>query len=282
MESLVDRLAKGYAPLVEKQAIRINPNPGKLARVQAWLGKNTFAEYLGVETYQWSIAEFQHWIDTVSPDQPDVAYIKVGEYGQEWYGGKFPDIRKLFIDKGIGVAPYVFCRPQFLEKDLIIATNVAQLCGGVVLDCEEQWINNNSLLYLLIGRLRDMVGPSPVILITGYGDPVTAVPSFDFGALHPADGYQPQWYLGWWDIYHEKGYPKAITWGDGQCYQQFKTSGLGADFPIQPAMNVQGVAPGDIAPIVRYLLQWQTGVTVWEAQSIPATMRKVIKDACKS
>lgn len=259
----------------------LNLNSQRLARVQAWLGERSFAEYIGVETRNWTVENFDHWVDTVTPNQPDVAYIKVGEYGQMWYNGHFPTIRDYFIQHGIGVAPYIFCRPQWVQQDAAIAAEVAKLCGGVVLDCEEQWLNNNTELYRLIATVRSLAGTEPVIVVSGYGDPLTAVPGWDFGALHPADAYQPQWYCGWWEIYQERGFEAAISWGDGQLFQEFSKGQLASDFPIQPDMNVEGMRPKDIGPLAKYLTQWKTGVTVWEAMDISAETRGIIKAACK-
>lgn len=261
--------------------VSLNLNAQKLARVQAWLGQNTFGEYIGVESYNWSVENFQHWVDTLGDSKPDVVYIKVGEYGRMWYNGHFPEIHQYFIAHGIGVVPYIFCRPQWIQQDAMIAAQVASLCGGVLLDCEEQFLNNNTQLYQLTAMVREKTGKEPVIIVSGYGDPVTAVPSWDFGALHPVDAYQPQWYLGWWQLYHAKGYQAAIAWGDGQCAQQFMRAGLGIDFPIQPVFNVEHVRSPDIPLIAKYLTQWKCSVTVWEAGDISAEMRAIIKHAIK-
>lgn len=260
-------------------------NQEKFNRVQAWLGRNTYNEYIGVESYTWTLQNFQHWIDTVTPNQPDSVFVKVGEWGHEWYQsiGGFSAIRTLFTTRGIGSVPYVFCRPQTYTQDAEIAAKNALLAGGVCLDCEEQFLNNNTELYKLIGNTREIAGNGPVILVSGYGDPVTAVPGWDFGALAPADAYQPQWYVGWWDVYHRLGWQHAIGWGDGQCAQAFAAGKLGTDFPIQPAINVEQVTWTDIYPMVQYLVRaWQLSVTLWEAQDITPAMRAIVRAACNS
>lgn len=254
-------------------------NKGRLQRLQAWTGIKTFGMYIGVESRSWSVAEFEHYAETVKPNQPDVLYIKVGEIGQEWYNGQFPAIRELFLKQGIGVVPYVFCRPQTWQADADIAAKYAELAGGVCLDCEEQFINNNTQLWELTQRVRNQT--TNVIMVSGYGDPLTAVPSWDFGALRVCDAYQPQWYIGWWSIYAARGYQTAFQWGDGQCYHQFMRVGLGADFPIQPATNVEGVNQSDLLGIGKYLLQWQAGFTVWEARDVTAEERAVFRESCQ-
>lgn len=250
-------------------------NAERLARIQHQLGVSSYGIYLGVETFHWTLTDWHAYLNklvALSTNKPDYVIVKCGEWGNEWYGGQFPAIRALFLASGIGCVPYFFNRPDTWQQDAAICAKLAKLAGIVILDCEEQFVNHSDALRGLVQRVRSQAGADPVIIVSGYGDPDTAVPNWDFTCLQYADGYQPQWYIGWWDLYHQKGIAAAIHWGDGQIAHRFQAAGLGTDYPIQPATSVTNVKPADCEALGAYLLAgWRASVAVWEAQDITAT-----------
>ncbi len=254
-------------------------NAEKLARLQQWTGINTLQTYLGIETVTWNIADFQAAALQAKQKNIDVVYVKCGEWGIEWYDQQFAQIRQRFLDAGVGCVPYWFCRPQALAADMAACIRLATIAGGICLDCEEQWIGYGALLRQLVSGIRAAL-PDTVIIISGYGDPLTALgTNWDFSAIADADAYQPQWYLGYWDVYHQSGWMTAIDWGDQQCATAFETSGLGADFPINPAINLQGVALTDFWAIAQYLKHWRCGITLWEWQALSPRIAQIIRTA---
>jgi LysM repeat protein len=252
-------------------------NSTRLQRIHKWIGANTIGIYIGIESSGWRADTFvsdvlNHFGSTL----PDYVIVKCGEYGTEWYDGTFPAIRQAFLAKGIGCAPYYFARPGY-PADITICAKLAREAEGIFLDCEEQWANDPSALAAFVSGVRNLAGPDPVIIVSGYGDPITAVPNWDFHCLFAADAYQPQWYLGWWDLYRIKGFQAAIDWGDNQVANRFIQSGLGADYPIQPAINVEGVAATDFQSIANYLQRWQCSLAVWEFQDVYQSSLQALK-----
>jgi len=242
-------------------------NQERLARVQAQIKPNAVGVYFGIETAPWRADTFVS--DTLAhfgSHLPDYVIVKCGEWGIEWYDGTFPAIRAGFLARGVGCAPYIFARPQTTSADQQLAAKLAREAGIVILDCEEQWANDLGALPAFVAGVRHGAGDAPVIIVSGYGDPKTAVPGWDFRCLVAADAYQPQWYFGVWDIYRTSGWQAAIDWGDGQVAQQMVAANLGADYPVQPALGLQGVNFADIEPASHYLANWKAGLSIWEFQ----------------
>ena len=243
-----------------------------LQRMQRWVGAQAVGVYLGIETVDWSMNDFANRANQFRDMGVDVAYVKVGEYGTEWYNGNFAAIRQIFLDRGVGCAPYLFCRPETWRGDLAIAVKMARLTGGVVLDCEEQFVNQGASLYNIVNGTRRSA-PDACIIVSGYGDPLYAFgPKWPFDAIRDADAYQPQWYFGVWDAYKQHGYLGAIAWGDGQCADEFRRCGLGDMFAIQPAVNVEGMDQADYQGIAETLRRFTAGIVIWEAQQINANI----------
>lgn len=245
-------------------------NKEKLARVQAQIKPNAVGVYFGIETAPWRASTFVD--DTLAhfgQHLPDYVLVKCGEWGIEWYDGTFPQIRSAFLARGVGCAPYIFARPQTTSADQALAVKLGREAGIIILDCEEQWANDPGALPAFVAGVRHGLGEEPVIIVSGYGDPKTAVPSWDFRCLVAADAYQPQWYIGVWDIYRTHGWQAAIDWGDGECAAQLSAAHMGTDFPLQPALGLQNVAANDLFPLGQYLAHWQAGCSLWEFQICP-------------
>lgn len=263
-------------------------NTERLEALQQELGIDTYGEWWGVETFGFSLDNWKHTIETLDDSaKPDVLYIKYGEAGQEWYGTNAASIYDLCLSAGIGCVPYVFCRPNTVDADLVLIEKLFALKHGdktnniIALNCEEQWVGHDGALHTLINVIR-RDHPEAVILVVGYGDPITAVPAWNFGAIQNATGYQPEWYIGYWTVYQQRGVQAAINWADAQCLTQFQRFGLGADFPIAPLISPEQMkSEQDILDTVQYCLNWKCGVALWEAREISPELRVKIKALVK-
>lgn len=263
-------------------------NAERLQALQNELGRDTYGEWWGVETFGFSLDAWKHTIETLDDAaKPDVLYIKYGEAGQEWYGANAQAIYDLCLNAGIGCVPYVFCRPNTLDADLLLIDKLLALKNGdktnniIALNCEEQWVGHDGALHTLVDTIRRN-HTNAVILVVGYGDPLTAVPAWNFGAIVNADGYQPEWYIGYWTVYQQRSVQAAINWADAQCLTQFQRFGLGADFPIAPLISPEQMkSEDDVLAAVAYCLNWKCGVALWEAREITPELRAKIKALVK-
>lgn len=241
-------------------------NSTRLARIQRQVGVKGYGVYYGVGTSGWRQPEARQAalaLKNQGANCPDYVLLKCGEWGIEWYDGTFPQMRQAFLDFGIGCAPYYFCRPQTAQSDAAVCAKLAKEAGIVVLDCEEQW-NAVPALDTFLAAVRSAAGPDPVLLVTGYADPETAVPAWDFHCLESADGYQGQFYTGWWS---RKG-TDGIDWGIGQIAQRLEAAGLGADYPIQLALNVENVPLDVLQAECAYALRWRLSPAIWVQQDM--------------
>ncbi len=243
-------------------------NADKQQRIARWLGTNTLGVYVGIETVNWRAPQFEeHLAIPLAAQGADWVAVKAGEY-QLWYDDTFAAIRSAFLRHGIGCAPYIFTHPWTWQTDAAMAIHLAQIAGGVILDDEETWVNHGDEHRAMIARIRAAC-PDACLISSGYGDPAYAFGTgWDFSAITECDAYQPQAYLGYWDIYHQQGWQAALTWADQQCGAMFTRFGLGADYPIQWAINCQGVNAGDMEPLARYLARWNAPLVVWEYQDV--------------
>lgn len=248
----------------------------KLAHLQTWLRPDTLGIYVGIEDENADNAVYQALMAKYA-GKADYLTIKCYEHGSR-SDGLWVNLRQLADDANaahIGIAPYIFCHPESAALDIIRAVECADMFGGVVLDCEEQFVGHGAELYQLVHGVR-AAKPDAIILVSGYGDPVIAFyngqggSDWPFDAIRDADGYQPQWYLGWWDVYRNgHDFQKGVQWGDSQCAVAFVQHGLTTSFPISPAMNLVGLEGNDIGPLSRYLRAgWAASVMVWEEQSV--------------
>jgi hypothetical protein len=258
----------------------------KLAHLQTWLHPETLGVYVGIEDENVVNADYQALMEKYA-GKVDYLAIKCYEFGSK-NNGLWMDLRQLANDANaahIGIAPYIFCHPDDPTLDIMRAVECAEMFGGVILDCEEQFIGHGTELYEIVHGVREAV-PDAIILISGYGDPVTAFydghggSSWPFDAIRDADGYQPQWYLGWWNVYIQgHNYQRAVQWGDAQCGVAFVQYGLTDSFPISPAMNLVGLNGDDIGPLADYLrANWQASVMVWEEQDITPEILTVLAE----
>ena len=172
-------------------------NADKLARTQKWLGQKTIGVYNGVYTEGWTLVQFEQEAITYRNMGVDYAIVKFGEGGEEWYGGspQWAAIKAVYYKHGVGIAPFWFNRPNFVNQDIQSCVKLANIFGGIILDTEDPFFGQSGALHAFINGIRAQT--QAVIGVTGYGDPTTAAGySFDFSALANADFYNPEWYIG--------------------------------------------------------------------------------------
>jgi len=251
-------------PVVTPQPVPQPPARG-LPAIQAWLGTNTLGVYVGIESVSWRAPDFAPVAENLANMNVDYALVKFGERGPEWYDGTLADIKNEFFKRGVGMAPYLYCLPSNVADSIAIANHMCQVCGGVVLDCEDEWQGHDAELATLLNTIRAN-NPNACIILSGYGDP-----HFRFGDNYPhhtiatsgIDGYQPQLYFGVWDVYKQSGWQAAIDWGMTDC-----GSVLGQNMVMQPAITCEGVDLAHFAPCATYLKRWHASMVLWEYQLV--------------
>lgn len=264
------------------------PIPIGLARVNRWIGTNKLGVYISpfqktniagkaVRSADWRATQFGAVARTLRLWGVDFMAVKFGEYGNEWYDGTAPAIRQALFNVGMGMTPYYFNRPQTWQKDAAICIKLANLCGGIILDCEEQFKGQATALHNLVQTVRNGA-PNACIIVTGYGAPVTAFGAggWPFSAIKMADAYQPQTYMSVWSVYKRSGARAAIDWGMGQVAAEFQRGGLGLDFCIQPCIDA-GINLDDLHLAAAYTKKWKASLMIWEAQGLTQQKTAMLK-----
>lgn len=254
-----------------------------LQKVQDWLGEKTVGVYIGVESHNWSQAQFSQAANTLKSWGADYALVKCGEGGMPvWYGGLdgVAAVRKAFADQGLGCAPYWYCLPNGGQAQIDACVTIAKLAGGIVLDCEDEFAGQDVALAALLNGICD-VAPDACIIVTGYGSPITRFGPHGWPyhtlATSKIAAYQPQLYFGVWDVYHRAGAHAAIDWGMAQCAQAY-----GANMVFQPAINIQGVGLDAFQPAADYLKNWKASLCLWELTQGTAAILKALKTGISS
>lgn len=255
-----------------------DPYAYKLARVQAWLGADKVGVYSGVYTAGWSLDQFAALANNYRVMGVDFAVVKLGEWGNFWHGGDVARIRQQFYNAGVGFAPYFFCRPQTWRADAQNAIAAARICGGVVLDCEEQFIGFANALANLVNTVRAAV-PNACIIVSGYGDPAYALGGkWPMWAVRNADAYQPQTYFAYWtSIYRARGAVGSIDWGMSDTAGQFAAQGLGTWFPIQPCIAVPLWNWADYQATGARMRRYIAALVLWESSKVNGPMIQALK-----
>jgi hypothetical protein len=261
-------LAGGLARPAESLGAVGGGHHGNLAAItkQLW-GTGLF---VGNEFLHWSnttrrrvFAQIRHWkFDFVCP--------KVGGYGSTWYSSdrELRAWRNYAHDVGLGFVPFIYSVPHSATRDAEICSELGHDCGIVVVDMEDEYAGAHSAM-AHFGSVFRHSSPHTPIIVSGYGDPITA-----FGAggwpfremAYWADGYGPQWYYGVWSVYHQHGVRAAINWADAQCAEAF-----GKQFPMVPALSIYSgysrsgiLSARDLTTGENYAKRWKAPVFWWE------------------
>lgn len=250
----------------------------KLTMAQQWIHPNTLGGYIGIELENAPESSYRDAMTSLrNPGGPgcDYAIVKFYERGSPHHGDNlwvsFAEIDSIATSLSLGIAPYIYCHPESVVMDTVQAIACARAYGGVILDCEDEFLGHGTELYGLVHMVRQAV-PLAVIIVSGYGDPVTRFPdghggtAWPFDAIAEANAYQPQFYIGQWDVYRF-GWLRAIGWGDQQCGIAFEQYGLTRSFPITPLIGLQGLQEADIRPASDWLHEsFGLSLGVWELE----------------
>jgi hypothetical protein len=258
-------------------------NAQRLLRVQDWIGKNKYGIIMGVENKYQPLSWYQSYINGFGTQKPDVVYIKTGELGQDFTLGMFPQIRNMFMAAGMGCVPYIYPRPGLLVSDVANAVKYGKIAGGVQVDAEELFTNQPAALTQLLADIRQGLGDGPVILVTGYADPQTATPGWDFAALKYVDCYQPQMYTGYWTHANtEDGWEPLVNWARKQLAAVLVQGNLGIDYPMAPIFNTENIPTEDwiFSEGEWALEQFFAAFTLWEIRDTTVTERARARNAC--
>lgn len=251
-----------------------SPPSRGLAAIQGWLGDKTVGIYIGIESQEWTPSQFDQAAANIKSWGGDYGIVKIGEGAGQWYNGDIATLQQIFFRHGLGFAPYHYCLPGDSAANANIAAHAAKQCGGVILDIEDEFKGFDQDLATIFSGLRAQC-PNEVIIMSGYGDPHYALgdayPHHTI-ATAPIDGYQPQWYIGVWDLYKSKGYLGAFSWGDRDI-----ASVYGENVVLQPAISIQGIDPNDFEGMAAFLKNWHASLAIWEYQQCNAA----IVGACK-
>jgi hypothetical protein len=262
----------------------------KLARAQAWIRPPTLGGYIGIESSSWVDSQYQNALAVLKADGCDYAIVKCYEHGTPVHGDNYWLPLTLLADYAnkakLGIAPYIFCHPTSVSEDSDAAIGCAKEFGGVILDCEDEWVGHATELNALIGMVRKSV-PNAVIIVSGYADPITRFPdgkggtNWPFDAIQEADAYQAQFYIGGWQQYlagHD--FQSAIFWADHQLGLAFTQHGLTNSFPVTPALSVVGILGNQTAAIAQYLYKmFSLSLAAWEYQYLHADIVAALKFA---
>ena len=102
------------------------------------------ALFIGIESFTWQPADFQHVIDFAKAHAIDTLLVKVFDGMQgEWYDGQFSTIYQLITSQGLACVPYGFHygnnKGSSLAGEANLAVRYGQTYGVYCADMESSW-----------------------------------------------------------------------------------------------------------------------------------------------
>lgn len=99
--------------------------------------------FLGVETYNWSLTQFQTAMKFLKAHNLDGAIVKVFDGPNEWYGGNFEPIAQVFENAGLQCIPYGFLygnsQGSTIEQEAALCLKYLGIGDAFVADMENGW-----------------------------------------------------------------------------------------------------------------------------------------------
>lgn len=153
--------------------------------------------FLGVETQSWSSDQFEQAAQWAKSHGFTGVALKVADGSYVWYGG-YGGIAAHIADmerQGIGVIPYVYGYPQYINGEIPIYIELMHRFGGIILDLETEFNGQVQSAQILCNALRPVLGHT---YVTTWADPNEQSWSGVLSALAPCvDAWIPQAYTNW-------------------------------------------------------------------------------------
>lgn len=208
--------------------------------------------FLGIETINWQIAQFEAAAQFAHSYGIDSLLIKCGDGTNEWYKN-WNEIKTSIHDYGVGAIPYFYMYGEKLGGHAALETEVGFLIkymasdGIVCADIEAEWQNNPGWGTYVTSMLLPVKGK---FLLTTFADPNEISTSYGslIHNLSPCvDSFLPQQY----DSY------LALKWPD------FAVDGAVCLFPIVDMTQEFG-ANNPVEIVKNALIQGHKAYGVWE------------------
>jgi hypothetical protein len=168
--------------------------------------------FLGVDTINWSIAQFQDAARFARAHGIDSLLIKVGEGTWTWYGGLsgWENIKHAIQAEGVGAIAYFYSKGNTLgglAGEIELYKAYMQADGILCIDMEVEWNGDVASAQTLAAALQPVPG---MLLISTWADPSEQAWSDVIRALAPAtDVFMPQQYndylAGFWGEFANDG-----------------------------------------------------------------------------
>jgi hypothetical protein len=131
--------------------------------------------FLGIETYPWDIAQFQHVAHVAHAQGIETLFVKVADGAVHWHGGLGTSkaIQAAMRDEGITMIPYLYSygqQQQAFEEELQLLTTYLRTFGTLCLQLEEAWNDQPEWAEHLRHHLQEHPG---TLLVACLPDPVT-------------------------------------------------------------------------------------------------------------
>jgi cell division protein FtsB len=168
--------------------------------------------FLGVDTINWSIGQFQDAAKFARAHGIDSLLVKCGEGTWTWYGGLsgWENIKHAIQSEGVGAIAYFYSKGNTLgglAGEIELYKAYMQADGILCIDMEVEWNSDVASANTLAAALRPVPG---MLLISTWADPSEQAWGDVIRALAPAtDVFMPQQYndylAGFWGEFANDG-----------------------------------------------------------------------------
>jgi hypothetical protein len=127
--------------------------------------------FMGVETYNWTIAQFQQAAHQARSWGINTLIIKVADGGNRWYGGNWKPIRDAMLGAGIGCLFYTYSYGSkfgAFQTELDILKTLLHDYGAAVADLEVEWNGRPDLAQTMATQLGGAPGQ---LFVTTWANP---------------------------------------------------------------------------------------------------------------
>lgn len=168
--------------------------------------------FLGTETGNWSLAQFQDVARFARAHGIDALLVKTGEGTWTWYGGLsgWENVKKAIQSEGVGAIAYFYSKGNTLgglAGEIELYKAYMRTDGIICIDAEVEWNGDVGAAQTLAAALKPVPG---MLLISTWADPSEQAWNDVIRALAPAtDAFMPQMYndylAGFWAEFAQDG-----------------------------------------------------------------------------